>query len=51
MGPPETSRLQIDDSGESWVADGLRSPSGDMVKLTSRSRGEPFEIEIPFPDG
>ena len=49
MGPAETLPFKIDDSGESWVADG--SPldeSGTMIKLTYSVRGEPIEIEIPF---
>ena len=45
----ETLALKIDDSGESWVADGQPLAGGDvMVKLTYSLRGEPFEIEIPF---
>ena len=46
---PEFLTLTIDDSGESWVADGHPLAGGDMVKLTYRLRGEPFEIEIPVP--
>src|SRR5215213_1336144 len=34
MGAVETVTLKIDDSGESWVADGNPLASGDMVKLT-----------------
>ena len=49
MGAPETFALKIDDSGESWVADGHPLAAGDMVKLTYKLRGEPFEIEIPVP--
>lgn len=49
MGAAETFALKIDDSGESWVADGHPLASGDMVKLTYSLRGEPFEIEIPVP--
>ena len=49
MGPAETLPFRIDESGESWVADG--SPldeSGTMIKLTYSVRGEPIEMEIPF---
>ncbi len=49
MGAAETFVLKIDDSGESWVADGNQLASGDIVKLTYALRGEPFEIEIPVP--
>src|SRR5689334_17040814 len=49
MGAVETLALKIDDSGESWVADGNPLASGDMVKITYSLRGEPFEIEIPVP--
>lgn len=49
MGAIETLALKIDDSGESWVADGNPLASGDIVKLTYSMRGEPFEIEIPVP--
>ena len=49
MGAVETLALKIDDSGESWVADGNPLASGDLVKLTYSIRGEPLEIEIPVP--
>ena len=49
MGAVETWALKIDDSGESWVADGHPLAAGDMVKLSYSLRGEPFEIEIPVP--
>ena len=50
MGAPATFALKIDDSGESWIADGTHPlAGGDMVKLTYKLRGEPFEIEIPVP--
>jgi hypothetical protein len=46
---PEALTLQIDDQGESWTAAGQPiAGEGVMVKLTFTSRGEPFEIEIPF---
>lgn len=46
---PEELALQIDDSGESWVANGRPIAGNDvMVKLTFVTRGEPLEIEIPF---
>jgi hypothetical protein len=51
MGAATTFALKIDDSGESWMADGSHPlAGGDIVKLSYRLRGEPFEIEIPVPD-
>jgi len=49
MGAAETFVLKIDDSGESWIADGNQLASGDIVKLTFSMRGAPYEIEIPVP--
>jgi hypothetical protein len=49
MGAAETFKLKIDDSGESWVADGQPLASGDVVKITYSVRGEPVEVEIPVP--
>lgn len=49
MGAVETLALKIDESGESWIADGHPLASGDMVKVTYSMKGEPFEIEIPVP--
>ena len=49
MGAAETFALKIDESGESWVADGNPLASGDVVKITYSVRGAPFEIEIPVP--
>jgi hypothetical protein len=50
MGAATMFALKIDDSGESWMADGSHPlAGGDMVKLTYKLRGEPFEIEIPVP--
>ena len=47
--PDETLALQIDVSGESWVAAGQPVTPGDVtVKVTYVLRGEPFEIEIPM---
>jgi photosystem II stability/assembly factor-like uncharacterized protein len=49
---PETLTLAIDESGESWVANGQPIVGKDvMVKLTLVTRGEPFEIEIPVTTG
>jgi len=46
---PEEIALRIDDSGESWVADGKPVVGEDvMVKITYLTRGEPFEVELPF---
>lgn len=49
MGAVETLALKIDDSGESWIAQGNPLAGGDTVRLTYALRGEPFEIEIPVP--
>ena len=49
MGSVETLALKIDESGESWVADGHPLASGDMVKVTYSMKGEAFEIEVPVP--
>jgi len=47
--PPEEIALGIDDSGESWVAAGKPVAGDDvMVKVTYVTRGEPFEVELPF---
>jgi hypothetical protein len=41
--------LQIDESGESWVAAGQPvSGNNAMVKIHYDLRGEPYEIELPF---
>jgi hypothetical protein len=47
--PPETLALAIDDTGESWVANG-RAVNGDnvMVKVTYMLDNTPYEIELPF---
>ncbi len=46
--PDEPIALEIDDSGESWMASG-QPVSGDdvMVKVAYALRGAPFEIETP----
>jgi hypothetical protein len=47
----EALALQIDESGESWVANGQPISGSDvMVKLSIVARGEPYEIEIPIPN-
>jgi hypothetical protein len=47
--PPEALALQIDDSGESWVADGKPVAGKDViVKLTIVGHGEPYEVDLPF---
>jgi hypothetical protein len=47
--PAEALVLEIDESGESWVAKG-QPIAGDsvMAKLTYDLRGVPHEVEIPF---
>jgi hypothetical protein len=47
--PAEALALHIDDSGESWVANGQPVAGKDViVKLTIVGRGEPYEVELPF---
>lgn len=47
---PERLTLAIDESGESWIASGQPVAGNDvMVTLAFVARGEPLEIEIPFP--
>ena len=49
--PAESLTLQIDESGESWIANGRPIVGSDvMVKLAIVARGEPYEIEIPIPN-
>ena len=46
---PEMLTLAIDESGESWVANGRPVAGNDaMVLIQYVARGEPFEVEIPF---
>jgi hypothetical protein len=46
---PEPLALAIDDSGESWIANGKPVEGDDvMVKVSYAVKGEPFEVEIPF---
>ena len=45
----EALSLAIDDSGESWIANGQPVSGKDvMVKLMFTARGESHEIEIPY---
>ncbi|MEZ5418886.1 MAG: hypothetical protein R2708_16310 [Vicinamibacterales bacterium] len=47
--PDEVLTLAIDETGESWVADGQPVPENDAyVKITYSLTGEPHEVEIPF---
>ena len=46
---PERLTLAIDDSGESWMANGKPvAGNGVFVTVSFVARGEPVEIEIPF---
>jgi hypothetical protein len=47
--PEEVLKLTIDDSGESWIAEG-RPVTGDdaYVKVNYSLQGEPHEVELPF---
>lgn len=45
---PESLALQIDENGESWVANGQPIAGADVtVKLTIVAKGEPYEVELP----
>jgi hypothetical protein len=47
--PPETLTMDIDESGESWIARGKPiSGEGVMVKVSYSVQGSPHEVEIPF---
>lgn len=46
---PEFLTLAIDDSGESWVADGKSLAGADMATISYSLGGAPLEIEIPVP--
>lgn len=47
--PLEQLALAIDDSGESWVANGQPVAGDDvMVKVSYAVKGAPFEVDIPF---
>lgn len=47
--PPEVLALAIDDTGESWVANGRPVTGSDTyVKITYSIQGEPHEVELPF---
>jgi hypothetical protein len=47
---PESVRLQIDESGESWVGRGR--PVDDPARTTARvaytAQGTPYWIDVPF---
>ena len=46
---PERITLAIDDSGESWIANGKPVAGNDVfVTVSFVARGEPVEIEVPF---
>lgn len=45
---PEFLTLTIDDSGESWVANGKPIAGGEMATISYLLHGEPYEIEIPL---
>lgn len=45
----ETLALEIDEAGESWIAEGQPvSGPGIVVSLGFEMRGEPHEIDLPF---
>lgn len=47
--PPENLRLAIDDSGESWIANG-QPVAGDnvMVKVSYTVDNTVYDVELPF---
>jgi hypothetical protein len=47
--PPEPIKLQIDDSGESWVGQGKPVPAGELTaRVAYSSHGQPYWIDVPF---
>lgn len=47
--PEERLALEIDESGESWIASGKPVEGDDvMVKISYSVQGVPHEIEVPF---
>lgn len=47
--PPETLALAIDESGESWHANGRPVDDDDvMVTVSYAVEGAPYQIELPF---
>ncbi len=46
---PEILKLEIDDTGESWLASGRPVVGeGAYVKISYALQGEPHEVELPF---
>jgi hypothetical protein len=46
---PEILKLEIDDTGESWLAHGRPVVGeGTYVKISYALQGEPHEVELPF---
>ncbi len=46
---PETLALAIDESGESWIANGQAIAADNVtVKVTYTLDGKPYDIELPF---
>jgi hypothetical protein len=47
--PVEPLKLEIDESGEAWVAHGKPVEGADVIaKVQFSLQGEPHEVEIPF---
>jgi hypothetical protein len=46
--PPETIKLEIDESGESWVGRGRPPSSGAVARIAYTSRTQPYWIDLPF---
>jgi hypothetical protein len=47
--PPETIKLDIDESGESWVGRGQPASSpGAVARIAYTSRTQPYWIDLPF---
>ncbi|MBI3403281.1 MAG: hypothetical protein HY048_17860 [Acidobacteria bacterium] len=48
-GQPRSVELQIDDTGESWVAAGLPvTDPNAMARVSYTIRGKPYWIDVPF---
>jgi hypothetical protein len=49
-GPPQTTALRIDESGESWIGRGrpVDDPAA-TARVAFTTKGKPYFIDVPFP--
>jgi hypothetical protein len=49
-GPPQTTALRIDESGESWIGRGsaVADPTA-TARIAFKTQGKPYFIDVPFP--